>query len=140
MKMKKVVCFGALVLSACGGASASTTTESTAASQASTDIARADFLNMMVEILPAAICNNDEHPLRVCIESSAEECASNLGALARECITEIAPNIPETVPDTEAAGEQYGAMLGECVGGRYVAQAAAAGKFRSSDPNCQPSE
>lgn len=136
MKMKTLLCLLGLSISACGGSSASTSTETTAPASESSEIPRADFIAMMVEMLPPAICNNDQHPLRVCVDATAADCTTKLELLARSCAEMVTSNIPEMVPDTEEAGERYGFMLGSCMGIRYAQQARADGKFHSNDPNC----
>lgn len=133
--MKKFISVLALGLAACGGGSQASGGETTAAGEEG--VPRDTFIRLVAENLPGAVCENDAHPVRTCVNVTSDVCTIALTSHIQPCADQLGDAIPAVVPDTEEAGARYGLLIGECIGERYFAEAREAGTYRSDAEGCQ---
>jgi hypothetical protein len=95
------------------------------------EVTKADWINSMSTVLPAAFCNADQY-FRQCFEVSAQECEETAATATRVCLNKYKNDIPNLLNQPED-GSHWGSIIGSCTGEAYEI---ALIKQRSSDTKC----
>jgi hypothetical protein len=94
------------------------------------EISKSDWIKYMQNALPGIFCQQDQY-FRQCFNTTGSDCLQIMREASIECLNKEQKNLPATL--TSQTGEQWGNIIGTCVGAKYEQKLQ---NKKSKAPNC----